>query len=272
MSKRILFSRSGGGMPGLDIHAGIWLALEEDGVGATDCVGTSAGAIVSAFDAAGYSAVECTNLLAALRDEDVRRERLAWKLRLPWIDHFLEHAPIAAFLRAHLPKEFAALTKPLTCRATDEETAESVGLASGDLTPALLASMSISGVWPAVHLQGRVLSDGGTTANVPLPADLAAFDEVWLLVTRRQLDYRRRNDSILSRLIWNLDLQAEHEVISTVREARRRHPRVRLIRPSVCVTRGLLRFDHRLIGAARLATGRILSVGHGWSEDEGGWM
>lgn len=33
-----LYVRSGGGLPGLDIHAGIWLALESAGIRATHCI------------------------------------------------------------------------------------------------------------------------------------------------------------------------------------------------------------------------------------------
>jgi predicted acylesterase/phospholipase RssA len=66
MKRGTLFVRSGGGLPGLDIHCGIWLALEQAGIRADANSGTSAGAAVAALDSAGWSAADAKQLLSTL--------------------------------------------------------------------------------------------------------------------------------------------------------------------------------------------------------------
>jgi len=107
----------------------------------------------------------------------------------------------------------------------------------------------------------REYSDGGTTENLPLPDDLASYDEVWLLIAKRPLAYPEHS-TILSRLLYNADLMSEQAVRQAVATARRIHPCVRVIRPPVESPRGTLHFDHDLIDQAdalvKLQLGRIL--------------
>ena len=143
--KNILFCWSGGGLPGLDIHAGIWLALEEMGIESTANAGTSAGAIMAAMNSTGMGAVTACTILHGLKDSDVRAERFMWKVRIPWISCFLENKPIGELLARHLPATFEKLQKPLQVFATKDETAESVAFVGGQLIGSVLASMAICG-------------------------------------------------------------------------------------------------------------------------------
>lgn len=204
--KRVLFCRSGGGLPGLQAHAGMWAALEERGIVATHCHGTSAGAIVSALDASGRSAGYGVALMESLTDEDVRKEVFAWKARIPWLDYFLKHEPIRALLQQHLVSGWDRLEKPLTVYATD--VASGMGVQLGDaltvtLHEAVLASMSIAGVFPHVVVGGVEYSDGGTFNNCALPEHWRDFDEVWLLIATGRDDAKRDGHGILTRLMRN---------------------------------------------------------------------
>lgn len=253
--KKILFVRSGGGLPGLDIHTGIWLALAEAGITATHCVGTSAGAIISAFDAAGRSSAGIEFLLRSLADSDVRSERFAWKLRIPWIDWFLDSAPVARLLGANLPRHFSDLTKPLEVVATRCLTGEAVWFNSdlaATLRSAVLASMSISGVFPWVTIAGQWYSDGGTRANLPLPSNWQVYDEVWLLIATRPLRYQKKTDAqhgLLTRLMLNLDFFACDQILDVL-EPVRGNQRVRVLWPQCGSEHGTLHFDHNLIEVA----------------------
>ena len=72
----LTISRGPGGLPGLDVHAGAWLALEEKGIVPDRLAGCSAGAITSAFQAAGMTAREFVGILRALKTKDVVRKRI----------------------------------------------------------------------------------------------------------------------------------------------------------------------------------------------------
>jgi len=246
MSDKILFCWSGGGLPGLDIHAGIWRALSEHGISATANAGTSAGAIMGALNSTGMRCEVMEALIRGLSDGDVKRERLLWKLRIFWISYFLEHEPIRRLLREILPLDFTDLKKPLSVFVTDEITATAREIKDTKTFPSLpeavLASMSIMGVFPPV---GNY-SDGGTTENLPLPENWQKFDEVYLLIAKRPLKYSKRT-GILTRTLFNADILLEAQVSDTIYYAKANHPHVYVIRPPVEAPGGSLHFDHDLI-------------------------
>ncbi|WP_441297533.1 patatin-like phospholipase family protein [Actinosynnema sp. ALI-1.44] len=55
----------------------------------------------------------------------------------------------------------------------DAITGKAVLISEGPLTPAILASSAIPGIYPPVHHDGHVLYDGGVVANVPIRQALA---------------------------------------------------------------------------------------------------
>ena len=241
-------------MPGLDIHAGIWLALEEAGVVPTEVAGTSAGAIVSALQAAGRSASFAAALMNSLSDGDVRRERFAWKLRIPWIDSFMENDPILSILNRVLPGGFDKLALPFSAWATRVETGEAVNVANPEICPSVtlsaLASMSISGVFPAVRLSdGFSYVDGGVRSNLPLPANWRDYDQVWLLIAQgRPADYQHRS-GILTNLLRNVHYLMQDQLCDAL-ETTAGDTRVHVVWPALRVTAGMLHFDHDLIMSA----------------------
>jgi predicted acylesterase/phospholipase RssA len=260
MSKRILFCWSGGGFPGVDIHCGIWRALDDAGIHATANAGTSAGAIMAAFNSTGRSAADMEAIVRNLSDDDVRSERFLWKFRIPWISFFMNFGPVKVLLKKYLPVMFGLLEKPCYIFATNMKTGDAVQFGAcrdEDLVPAVLASMAISGVFPPVN----GLSDGGTSANLPWPANWQEFDEIYLLVAKRPLDYSRV-DTMLSRLFYNFDLYLEDQMSDTIELARfAAGDRVKVIRPAVSSYTGMLRFNHQLIDDAYILSRRIIE---GW--------
>ena len=65
------------------------------------------------------------------------------------------------------PASFLDLADDLTVFATRNADGRATPIFRGELVPALLASMAISGVFPAVTIDGQEFSDGGTTNNLP---------------------------------------------------------------------------------------------------------
>lgn len=90
--------------------------------------------------------------------------------------NFLAHKPSAIrndglrtlVERVLSSRDFSDLAVPFTAVATDFITGDAVGLRSGDLVSALLASAAIPGVFPIVEREGKSLVDGGLVANIPL--------------------------------------------------------------------------------------------------------
>jgi len=91
------------------------------------------------------------------------------------------------------------------------------------LSRAVLASMSIAGVFAAVNIPvpGRPQSecnfvDGGTAAYIPLPDNWLTYDEVYLLVARRPLNYEPSNNNLVGRLLRNTDMMISGQIDKTI--------------------------------------------------------
>jgi predicted acylesterase/phospholipase RssA len=128
---------------------------------------------------------------------------------------------------------------------------------------AVLASMSIYGVFPTVKIWGAEYADGGPRANLPLPWGWNKYDELYFLIAQRPIDYAHRSHGIPYRLLLNSDWRAMDQVLDTIAmarsfEKRREGPRVYVIWPEIGKEAGSLRFSHGLIREARDKTMEML--------------
>lgn len=161
--KRWVLALSGGAARGI-AHAGILKVLDEEGLRPDLIVGTSAGSIAGVFLAAGVSAERMITWAEKLRWSSIARPVIS-KLGLLCNDRLGE------LLERTLPvRTFDELSIPFACMATDLGTSEPVIIQSGDLNTAIRASCAIPGLFTPVELDGRLLIDGGVTANVPVAA------------------------------------------------------------------------------------------------------
>jgi predicted acylesterase/phospholipase RssA len=247
-------------MPGLDIHAGISMALHACGIKCTESSGTSAGAIYCAMEASDRSPMNIAAILRNLTDEDVRHERPFWKLRFPWLDSVMESDRVAALIRKYIYIDWQFLTHPITVWATSETSGAIkpfAGPADGPLQSAVRASMSIAGLFPAVSIGGTPYIDGGVRRNLPLPMNWRVFDEVWLLIASQRLQ-PTRHTGILSRAMRNFEISLYDQVADVVEEIGAT-PNVRVIWPDFAgATGGLLHFNHDLISLAYNSTRTML--------------
>jgi len=186
---------SGGGARG-GAHVGVLKVLEEFDV-RVDCIaGTSMGAIIGGFFAAGYSADEIERLLIetdwawALTDQPDRKDRTMRKkeveseflipYRLGYNNGRLQ-APLGVIEGQHLDQIFQRILRPVLgirnfddlpipfrAVATDLVTGDEVALSEGSLADALRASMSVPGAFDPVRIGGRILVDGGMANNLPV--------------------------------------------------------------------------------------------------------
>jgi NTE family protein len=182
---------SGGGAKGL-AHIGVLRVLDSLGIRPDLIVGTSMGAMVGGMYASGYSAREIDSLARALpigglfRTYQPRAPR-SLGLVQPLIileqgrgRFILQTASIrepevnalvnAAMLRGNLLArgDFDALPIPFRAVATDLADREAVVIARGDLAQAVRASFAIPLIFSPESLDGRLLTDGGLSANIPI--------------------------------------------------------------------------------------------------------
>jgi len=192
---RIGLVLGGGGARG-GIHVGVLRVLEELRVPVHAIAGTSMGAIVGGLYATGLSADEIEDQLRSLDWSIVfnnkpprpvieyRRKQDDPNLLVRFEVGFREgrfRFP-AGVIATHRPnlmlklltlaaggiRDFDELPIPFRAVATDIATGEMVVLAQGDLPTAILASMSIPGVFAPARIDGRLLVDGGLVRNLPI--------------------------------------------------------------------------------------------------------
>lgn len=168
---------SGGSIRGA-AHIGVIRRLEE--IGLSDSVdfvaGTSAGALVGALYALGYDSFELEEAFKESATKynlfDIDYWGLVKGILTPAkIQSIFKGDRITKRLRVYLGcKEFKDLKRNFCTIATDINTGEGRILSSGQVVPAIRASMAIPAVYAPVRIDGRLLVDGGVTDYLPLRA------------------------------------------------------------------------------------------------------
>ncbi len=159
--KKIGIALSGGGTRCIG-HIGVLKALEEYGLKPTVLSGTSAGAIVAAFYAAGYTPDEMLAIVAG--NHFFPRSAIRFRMSGLFHTEFLER-----LFQEHFPgDDIAGLKLPLYIAATDLGEGAIRYFSEGSLSRALLASASIPFVFPQMTDGERSYVDGGILNNMPI--------------------------------------------------------------------------------------------------------
>ena len=165
--KRIGLALGGGGARGL-CHIQFCKALDDLGLNPAVISGTSMGAIVGGFYAAGMSGKEMEKLVDKISLLEFTK-MLDFAILQP--TGLVKGKAVIEFFEKHLPvKTFEELKIPLKIVATDFWHRKEVIFDSGPLIPAIRASISIPAIFVPVKIDGVVLIDGGTVN--PLPFDI----------------------------------------------------------------------------------------------------
>ena len=152
-------SLTGGGARGI-AHLGVLKALSEEGINPDIISGTSAGAIIGAFVAAGISYEESLNIIIKTKLLSVFKPAFSWR-------GLLSVDKLGKILNQHLPADFDSLNLPLLVAATDINAGETRYFQSGNLTQAIMASSCIPVVFSPVEIDGTLYVDGGLLNNLP---------------------------------------------------------------------------------------------------------
>lgn len=194
-SPRIGLALGGGGARGL-AHIGVLKILEREGIPISLLSGTSMGGLIAAAYASGLTSqqiekealyiAQVRNLLRLIDLSPPRRGLLKGNHVREYLSHLLgKHV------------NFSDLPLPLVLTAVDLLTGREVLLEDGSLLDAVMATISVPGVFPPVLMPPFELVDGGLLNNVPADvikshgvAKTIAVDVSTGLATSNPLDHQ----------------------------------------------------------------------------------
>lgn len=161
MKKEIGLVLSGGGVKAI-AHIGFIKVLLENNVIPTRVSGTSAGALVSALYANGYSPEQMISFF---------KQTPLFKFSLYAINKpgLMDSAKYAEFFEDFFPKNsFEDLKYPLTVTATDLLSGKLTYFNEGELIKPLIASSALPPVFSPIEINNKWYCDGGVLNNFPV--------------------------------------------------------------------------------------------------------
>jgi NTE family protein len=188
--ERVVLVLSGGGMKVM-AQVGVLRAMDEAGLKPAEVVGTSAGALVGALVASGFSYEEIVpRVFSVGRHELASLARWSVAARGLSAPSVLKPQPVRSLLSRLLPvHSFAELRLPLRVTAVDVDSGQLVVFGAGGRTDctvvdAVMASLALPVYLPPVVIGGHRYMDGGLLEVLPLdvaaliPADLVVAVDV----------------------------------------------------------------------------------------------
>jgi len=236
---------SGGGSKAA-YEAGVALALQDRGIVPAAVAGTSSGALTAVVVAAG-DAERSAALWRSVRREDVWEYRPAtilggllpgW-LALPYFrsaKSVLDPTPLRQTIGRHVDlARVRASSVRLLILAADLLSGQPRRFDNATVSvDALMASVTVPGLFPAVSLDGALLVDGGIVQRAPTLELLDAHAVDRLLVVLAYESEPPREPTVQAVLERALELALSREILRDVELARLRHPLVdiQIVRPS----------------------------------------
>ncbi|MCF8880251.1 patatin-like phospholipase family protein [Hyphobacterium sp. SN044] len=200
---------SGGGALA-STHIGVLAVLEEEGVPVHCIVGTSMGSVVGGLYASGWSPDDMRAEFEAadwprLIQNTLNRDELPFREKNDQDEYFSDYVAgwgdeglilpssvttlrgLQGFYRRMLDRappefDFDNLPVPFRAVATDLGTGRAVVLDHGDIVEAMLASMSVPGLFDPRQIDGRLLVDGGLSKQLPVDVARAMGADVIIVV------------------------------------------------------------------------------------------
>ena len=167
--QRIGLALGGGGARGI-CHIAFLKVMDEMGIRPTVIAGTSIGAIIGGFYAAGVSGLEMEQELENIGLSDIYR--IAMDFSLFSQSAILKGKGVEEYLTRKIPfRTFEELSIPLKVVAADFWNRRGVVFESGDLVTAIRASMAMPALFEPVVLENNTVLIDGSAVN-PLPYDL----------------------------------------------------------------------------------------------------
>lgn len=158
--KKFSLVLGGGGARGF-FHIGVIKGLQELHIPITEIAGTSIGALIGAM----YAASPTQNFEESANE--VNFIKLIHALFRQRQDQ--DSQELTTFIKNYINKDyFEDLSIPFSCNATDINARQEIIFNSGKLIPAIIASISLPGIFPPAKHNDAYLFDGGLINNVPV--------------------------------------------------------------------------------------------------------
>ena len=155
----------GGGTRGFS-HLGAIKAFEEFGLKFDFVAGTSAGSLVGAFYASGFTYQQMYNVVKDLKEKDIRKNIIPFTpSKIDGVGDILIKN-LGDINIENLPTPFAAV-------AVDIKSTKEICLAKGNLAKAVMGSCAVPGVFQPVVYEDMILCDGGLQNTIP--ADIPRY-------------------------------------------------------------------------------------------------
>jgi len=152
---------SGGGARGI-LHLGVLEALHKYGIHPEIISGTSMGALVGVFYAAG---MEPLQILELIKSSKLHR-MINWKLPTSGL---LDLKKARTILEKNIPEDdFSCLKKPFYCTVSNLNSGLTETKSTGKLFQWVLASASIPVIFEPQIIDGKTYVDGGLFNNLPV--------------------------------------------------------------------------------------------------------
>ncbi|MCF6360844.1 MAG: patatin-like phospholipase family protein [Cyclobacteriaceae bacterium] len=151
---------SGGGARGIS-HLGVLKAFDENDIKPDVISGTSAGAIIGGFYAAGYAPDDILKIIIKTNMLSIFKPAFSWK-------GLLSMDSLEKILRNNLPPTFEDLGIPLIVAATDIEGGKTTYFEQGGLYKAILASSCLPVLFNPIEIDNVKYIDGGILNNLPV--------------------------------------------------------------------------------------------------------
>lgn len=162
---RIGLALGGGAARGF-AHIGAIKVLEANGIVPDLIVGTSAGSVIGALYAAGYSGYQLHELALKMDEAEIAD----WAV--PFLGKYgglIKGEALQNYInRMVRNKPIEQLAKPLGIVATNLQTGQGIVFRRGNTGMAVRASSSVPGVFQPVRIAGKDYVDGGLVAPVPV--------------------------------------------------------------------------------------------------------
>lgn len=196
---RIGLALGSGGARGF-AHLGILKILQEHHVPIDIIAGSSMGALIGSFYAAGLPIDQMYKLATAFRRKyyiDLTVPKMGFILG-ERIKHFVQ-----VFTRNQLIEQ---LPIPLAVVATNLNNGKKVVFKSGPVAEAVRASISIPGIFVPVSLNGSLLIDGGVIERVPVADVKEMGADLVIAVDVSYVEEEERIESIFDCIIRSMDI------------------------------------------------------------------
>jgi NTE family protein len=192
-------------------HVGVIRVLEAAGFPLDVVAGTSMGAVMGAYYAAGTPVKRMWEVASAVRvtsGNDLSARRL---VSLVLFDSLLSSENTEKQVRDGIGSlRFDQAKKPFACVSMDVYTGEPVIFRDGEIAPAVRASMNLPGIFKPVEYRHRFLVDGGVVDYIPVDAAHLLGAE-WTLASVTETDFTvNRPRSVLEQLLQVIDIRGSY--------------------------------------------------------------